>query len=178
MDNIFKNIIQEHTQLREWLIAVSAERVPEVKDIESIIPRIRLLLKTIETINTKHLPYQQYHQLENICNGWNSMLSYYNLQIIPCRLQPFLWVSPKVAIKRCPRKSIEGIVVSNKMEKTAIIEVVTMQTHPKYGKTIRKTKRYKIHDPLEECSIGDKVLAFETRRISKTKHFIFYRKLY
>ena len=49
---------------------------------------------------------------------------------------------------------------------------------PKYGKTVQYTKKYKIHDPLEECSVGDRVLAHETRHFSKTKYFRFYRKLY
>lgn len=54
----------------------------------------------------------------------------------------------------------------------------TYEKHPKYGKTVQYTKKYKIHDPLEECSVGDRVLAHETRHFSKTKYFRFYRKLY
>lgn len=178
METVIENILIEHKKLSEWVIHLSGKKLPEVRDIESIIPKIKELFKKLESVNTKQLPYKTYHQLQKITEEWNSILSYFNIQMMPCKIRPFLWVSPKVAIKRLPRKSIEGIVVSTKMQKTAIIEVVNTQKHPKYSKTIQKTKRYKIHDPLEECRIGDNVLAFETRRFSKTKYHIFYRKIY
>lgn len=178
MEDIIKEILIEHTKLSEWVINLSTKRAPEVKDIESIIPKIKELFKKLESVNTKQLRYNTYHKLLTVTEEWNSILSYFNIQMIPCKFRPFLWASPKVAIKRLPRKNIEGMVVSTKMQKTAIIEVVSTQKHPKYGKTIQKTKRYKIHDPLEECRVGDKVLAFETRHFSKTKYHKFYRKVY
>lgn len=73
------------------------------------------------------------------------------------------------AIKRNNRKTREGTVVSNKMDKTAVVSVVTKVKHPLYKKTIKKTKKFKIHDENNECQIGDFVEIAETRPISKDK---------
>jgi len=73
------------------------------------------------------------------------------------------------AIKRNNRKTREGRVVSDKMDKTAVVAVVTKFKHPLYKKTINKTKKFKIHDENNECQIGDYVEIGETRHISKDK---------
>jgi small subunit ribosomal protein S17 len=72
-------------------------------------------------------------------------------------------------IKRNNRKTREGIVVSDKMDKTAVVSVVTRVKHPLYKKIIKKTKKYMIHDENNECQIGDYVEIAETRLISKNK---------
>lgn len=71
--------------------------------------------------------------------------------------------------KRNIRKVREGRVVSDKMDKTAVIAVITKFKHPLYKKTISKTKKFKIHDENNECQIGDLVEISETRHISKDK---------
>lgn len=73
------------------------------------------------------------------------------------------------AIKRNNRKTREGRVVSDKMDKTAVVAVVTKFKHPLYKKTISKTKKFKIHDENNECQIGDYVEICETRHLSKDK---------
>jgi small subunit ribosomal protein S17 len=67
------------------------------------------------------------------------------------------------------RKEKIGIVVSNKMEKSIIIEVERKVMHPKYGKFVKKSSRFVAHDEKNECSEGDKVKIAETRPISKNK---------
>jgi small subunit ribosomal protein S17 len=62
-----------------------------------------------------------------------------------------------------------GLVVSNKMEKTAVVAVENRSPHPKYGKIVVKTKRFKAHDPENKCQEGDRVRIRETRPLSKTK---------
>ena len=67
------------------------------------------------------------------------------------------------------RKTRVGIVVSNKMEKTAVVQVERFVEHPLYKKTIKRTRKYHAHDENNECNIGDTVRLMETRPLSKTK---------
>lgn len=64
-----------------------------------------------------------------------------------------------------------GIVVSNKMQKTIVVKVKITFSHPIYSKVITKTKNYLVHDKLNKCNIGDKVLIQETRPLSKRKRW-------
>ncbi|MDR1906113.1 MAG: 30S ribosomal protein S17 [Clostridiales bacterium] len=75
------------------------------------------------------------------------------------------------ATERNLRKSRTGIVTSNKMEKTAVVTITQSYKHPLYKKTIKNTKKLKVHDENNELNIGDKILVEETRRISKDKHW-------
>jgi small subunit ribosomal protein S17 len=69
------------------------------------------------------------------------------------------------------RKVREGLVVSDKMDKTVVVEVEDRVKHPKYGKVIRRTKKYKAHDGDNACGVGDRVLLMETRPLSATKRW-------
>jgi small subunit ribosomal protein S17 len=75
------------------------------------------------------------------------------------------------ATSRGYRKTREGLVVSDKMDKTVVVEVEDRVKHPKYGKVIRRTKRYKAHDAENACGVGDRVLLTETRPLSATKRW-------
>lgn len=72
-------------------------------------------------------------------------------------------------MERNSRKVRVGNVVSDKMDKTVVVAVERTTRHPLYGKIIRKTKKYKVHDAGNECKIGDKVRIMETRPLSKDK---------
>ncbi len=69
------------------------------------------------------------------------------------------------------RKVREGLVVSDKMDKTVVVQVEDRVKHPKYGKVIRRTKKYKAHDGENACGVGDRVLLMETRPLSATKRW-------
>ena len=69
------------------------------------------------------------------------------------------------------RKTASGIVVSDKMDKTIVVEVSTMVKHPVYKKMQRTSSRIKAHDENNEAKIGDRVLLMETRPLSKDKRF-------
>src|SRR6202007_2394384 len=69
------------------------------------------------------------------------------------------------------RKVREGLVVSDKMDKNVIVRVEDRVKHPKYGKVIRRTKKYKAHDGENACGVGDRVLLMETRPLSATKRW-------
>jgi len=69
------------------------------------------------------------------------------------------------------RKTRIGIVTSNKMDKTITVSVESNKRHPLYGKVYKVTKKFKAHDELNQCNIGDKVEIAETRPLSKDKHF-------
>lgn len=70
------------------------------------------------------------------------------------------------------KKSLKGIVVSDKMDKTVVVDVSRFIEHKKYGKRFKITKKYKAHDENNSSKIGDMVEIVETKPISKDKHFI------
>jgi len=69
------------------------------------------------------------------------------------------------------RKVREGLVVSDKMDKTVVVAVEDRVKHPKYGKVLRRNKKYKAHDEKNACGVGDRVLLMETRPLSATKRW-------
>ncbi|MFT4286330.1 30S ribosomal protein S17 [Nocardioides sp.] len=73
--------------------------------------------------------------------------------------------------ERNRRKVREGLVVSDKMEKTIVVEVEDRVKHPLYGKVMRRTSKLKAHDEQNTAGIGDRVLVMETRPLSATKRW-------
>ncbi|HVF19123.1 MAG TPA: 30S ribosomal protein S17 [Mycobacteriales bacterium] len=69
------------------------------------------------------------------------------------------------------RKTREGLVVSDKMDKTVVVAVEDRVQHPLYGKTMRRTSRLKAHDEQNTCGVGDRVRLMETRPLSTTKRW-------
>ncbi len=67
------------------------------------------------------------------------------------------------------RRTKVGEVVSNAMERTAVVKVTTLQQHPKFKKFVRKTKKFAVHDEENQLQVGDRVRIIETRPISKNK---------
>ena len=72
-------------------------------------------------------------------------------------------------LKRNLRKERIGVVVSNKMDKSIVVEIERREKHPIYGKFIKKTNRFMAHDEKNDCNIGDTVRIMETRPLSKRK---------
>jgi small subunit ribosomal protein S17 len=81
------------------------------------------------------------------------------------------------ATERNARKTREGLVVSDKMDKTVVVEVEDRVKHALYGKVMRRTSRLKAHDENNECGVGDRVLIMETRPLSATKRWRLVRVL-
>ena len=75
------------------------------------------------------------------------------------------------AEERSARKVREGLVVSDKMDKTVVVVVEDRVKHPLYGKVMRRTSKLKAHDEQNACGIGDRVLLMETRPLSATKRW-------
>jgi small subunit ribosomal protein S17 len=69
------------------------------------------------------------------------------------------------------RKTREGLVVSDKMDKTVVVSVEDRVKHALYGKVLRRTSKLKAHDENNDCGIGDRVLLMETRPLSATKRW-------
>ena len=67
------------------------------------------------------------------------------------------------------RKTRIGVVVSDKMDKTAVVAIKTKVRHPLYGKMVNRTRKFKVHDEENQCGVGDTVKIMETRPISKDK---------
>jgi small subunit ribosomal protein S17 len=75
------------------------------------------------------------------------------------------------AAARARRKVREGLVVSDKMEKTVVVEVEDRVKHALYGKIMRRTRKLKVHDEQNSAGIGDRVSIMETRPLSATKRW-------
>ncbi|HEY3201255.1 MAG TPA: 30S ribosomal protein S17 [Actinomycetes bacterium] len=69
------------------------------------------------------------------------------------------------------RKVREGLVVSDKMDKTVVVAVEDRVKHPLYGKVMRRTSKLKAHDEQNQCGVGDRVLLMESRPLSATKRW-------
>ena len=74
-------------------------------------------------------------------------------------------------VERNARKVREGLVVSDKMDKTVVVSVEDRVKHALYGKVLRRTSKLKAHDEQNECGVGDRVMIMETRPLSATKRW-------
>lgn len=74
-------------------------------------------------------------------------------------------------MERNYRKTRVGRVVSDKMDKTVVVAIETLVRHPLYGKSLKRTTKFKAHDENNDCKIGDKVKIMETRPLSKDKRW-------
>lgn len=70
-----------------------------------------------------------------------------------------------------PKKEKQGLVISNKMDKTIVVKVASYDPHPKYKKIMESNKHYKAHDELNVCNEGDKVTIIESRPLSGDKRW-------
>ncbi len=70
------------------------------------------------------------------------------------------------------RKRLTGDVVSNKMDKTVIVSVERMVRHRRFGKVLRRVKKYKVHDEENACRVGDEVRIVESRPLSREKRWV------
>ena len=84
---------------------------------------------------------------------------------------------PRSAPAAAYRKVREGLVVSDKMDKTVVVEVEDRVKHPLYGKVMRRTNKLKAHDEQNTAGVGDRVLLMETRPLSATKRWRVVRVL-
>jgi small subunit ribosomal protein S17 len=73
--------------------------------------------------------------------------------------------------ERNHRKTREGLVLSDKMDKTVVVSVEDRVKHALYGKVLRRTSKLKAHDETNQCGTGDRVLIMETRPLSATKRW-------
>ncbi|MBT6409515.1 MAG: 30S ribosomal protein S17 [Nitrospina sp.] len=73
--------------------------------------------------------------------------------------------------KTTERKTLTGLVVSNKMDKTVVVKVERKFIHPKFKKVVKSTRKYSAHDEKNECCPGDFISIRETRPLSKTKRW-------
>ena len=79
--------------------------------------------------------------------------------------------STTAAAHRANRKDRIGLVTSDKMDKTIVVSVTTLKQHPLYGRTVKRTTRFKAHDENNECGIGDTVEIMECRPLSREKRW-------
>lgn len=75
------------------------------------------------------------------------------------------------------KRTLEGLVVSDKMDKTVVVSVQRLTPHPLYGRVLRRTSKYKAHDEANDCHQGDRVVITECRPLSKDKSWRVVRVL-
>lgn len=75
------------------------------------------------------------------------------------------------------QRQLQGVVVSDKMNKTVVVEIRSLKKHPKYKKYFKVTKRFKAHNPEDQYHTGDKVVIGETRPVSKEKRWVVLNKV-
>ena len=80
-------------------------------------------------------------------------------------------VQDTVSVDRNDRKTRQGYVVSDKMDKTVVVEVEDRVKHPRYSKVMRRSSKVKAHDEANSAGVGDRVLIMETRPLSATKRW-------
>jgi small subunit ribosomal protein S17 len=80
-------------------------------------------------------------------------------------------VEPAAAHERSHRKTRQGYVVSDKMDKTVVVEVEDRVKHALYGKVLRRSSKINVHDEANAAGVGDRVLIMETRPLSATKRW-------
>jgi small subunit ribosomal protein S17 len=80
-------------------------------------------------------------------------------------------VSQSTTSQRGARKTRTGVVVSDGMQKTVVVQIASSVRHPLYGKIVRRSMKLKAHDEAEEAHVGDQVKIIETRPLSKTKRW-------
>ncbi len=73
------------------------------------------------------------------------------------------------------KRKLEGIVVSNKADKSVVVEVERKFLHPRYRKTVRSHKKYLAHDENNSCNLGDRVVIVESRPLSRRKRWVMER---
>ena len=71
-----------------------------------------------------------------------------------------------------PKRILQGVVISNKMDKSVVVRVERRVMHPVYKKYIKRSKNYTAHDEKNLCKVGDNVQIMESRPISKTKSWV------
>ena len=77
----------------------------------------------------------------------------------------------KTEVKEVNKKTLQGVVVSDKMQKTVVVRVERFVKDSKYGKYVKISKKYKVHNETNDAKVGDKVTIRECRPLSKDKHF-------
>lgn len=85
--------------------------------------------------------------------------------------EPTTETTPETDAARALRKNVVGTVVSDKMNKTIVVEVVRRVPHSKFGKIIKRSKKFYAHDEESQAKVGDKVSIVETRPLSKLKRW-------
>ena len=80
-------------------------------------------------------------------------------------------MADETATRPNPRKVREGLVVSNAMDKTAVVAVTDRVRHPRYDKTVQRTTKLYVHDETNDLNVGDRVRVQETRPLSKNKRW-------
>lgn len=138
---------------------------------------ICILYSDITESLRRKLPCQDFDDLHDVINKWDSLYSYYNLDVGHVKIKKDRSFNPESLVRANFNKYIKGTVVKVAMDKTVTLLVERRVIHHPTGKRLLRSSKYLVHDPEELCNVGDEILAVETRPISKRKNHVFYRKI-
>ena len=164
---MIKEIVKIDSELSDEILEYYKNRDSQVET--EALEKIQKIKSLIKISFKKPISDEDYDRLVYITQRWNSFLVLCGMTrifpIIP------LQISLEKELKAKGRKTIQGTVISNKMDKTAVILVERTVIHPRYKKRMKESKKYHIHDSTNSLKPGDKVKAMECRPLSKKKRF-------
>jgi small subunit ribosomal protein S17 len=153
------------------IISEKAKNIDNIKDLTLIQNEINEIKNILKDAAKKANSFE-YEVILGIIGKWNSFFSYFGKPSCIISI-PYDYSYNQIAEEL---KCFKGIVVSDKMDKTIIVESERL-VKSNYNKYIKRTKKFHVHDPDNSCKVGDIVLFTESRPYSKTKHHRLYRRL-
>lgn len=177
-DNDDGSIIHQLDERLDRKVRVELANSSEIGHfLEESRDEANLLVEQIGIELKKTRDPNQYDSLVSIYNKWNSLYAYYGKSLSNKSIKKDRSYDPKVLARAENKKLVRGIVVTNRMDKTLVVQIRRKVKHSPTGKYIPKTTKIKVHDEFNLCSIGQEILAIETRPISKTKFHTLYSRV-
>ena len=174
---IVKMASEKSNAIENEFIIKSSAGSSGLDSILSLQNQLADLYGVLSGLLRKRLSRDDYDLVHDILNKWDSLYSYYNLDFGNVKIKKDKSLTPESLMKSECRQYIRGIVVKCAMEKTVTVLVERKVTHHPTGKKIPRSTKYLVHDAGGFCQVGDEVLAYETKPISKKKNHVFFRKI-
>ena len=177
-NDLVLEIQRKDSKLRE--IISSKENIE--RDAQSLIleidPEVRTLMKDIsKATKRKGLDDKTQNKLLNVIGHWRSFYSFYNRAIEAPRFSTNKYYNPFYQLQKVGKKPLIGKVISDGMIKSRVVLVDRQVKHEPTGKLIKKKTKFMVHDSKEISKVGDQVVFYQTRPISKRKTHKIYRVL-
>lgn len=174
----YKEYFNENELLRKNIALKLASALGEIVARE-LKPNVENLLKKADSLTkSRSINPDKFNYVIESVGQWRAIYAYFNLHLNSPRARVHKYYTPIQKAKRAKLRTKEGVVVSDKMNKTITVLVQRIKVHHPTGKRIRMHKKYLVHDEHEICGTGDKVIFYECKPLSRRKyHSLFERKV-